>query len=249
MKKFILSLLSQTLLSPQSNQFHFLATCIETTSLLTLSPPPQRRNANPTKATLQILPVSKHNIPSTCQSQSSLWRQPGKLHAYSWLTFQESFTVSFKCHRTLKPCIYEFLLVREWCSLFRIMFYHNALLLSSCCASSNTYIGRESALAFPPPAFSHSCMLLTFFFSFFFVCWFGRGFFASFRESQDGRKVQPFMRRCLKLASVPRGVAGWDARSCPQPAPAARAPLLQCRLALHSAPTFHAEIGTMQAAR
>lgn len=45
------------------------------------------------------------------------------------------------------------------------MFYHNVLLLSSCCASSNTYTRGESALAFPPPLLSHSCVLRIFFFS------------------------------------------------------------------------------------
>lgn len=39
MKNYILSLFSQTLLSPHSNQFNFLATCIETAPLLTLYPP------------------------------------------------------------------------------------------------------------------------------------------------------------------------------------------------------------------
>lgn len=154
-------------------------------------------------------------------SQSSVCRQPGKLHAYSWLTFQDSLTVSFKCHGTLKPCIYEFLLLREWCSLFRIMFYHNVLLLSSCYASSNTYTRRESALAFPPPAFSRSCMLLTiyFFSSSLFVGLRGFFFCKLHRITGAEKNLQPFLRCCLRLASLPRGVAGWDTGSCPQPAP------------------------------
>lgn len=62
------------------------------------------------------------------------------------------------------------------------------------------------------------------------------------RIGKKKKPLQPFIRCCLRHESLRNGVPGWDTRSCPQPAPAARAPLLQCRLAVHSVRTFHAEI-------
>lgn len=82
----------------------------------------------------------------------------------------------------------------------------------------------------------------------------GLGFFARFRESQEGRKLQPFIHSftggCRTLGSLPRGAPAGTLGAAPaRSRRAARAPLLQCRLRFTPSQLCLPKSGTMQAAR
>lgn len=126
------------------------------------------------------------------------------------------------------------------------MFYHNVLLLSSCCAFSNTYTRGESALAFSPSPFSHSCVLLTLFF--FCVCWvFLGGVFCKIQKITGWEKTAAIRMVLFKTGIPPERCSGLGQRVLP---PArSRGSLLQC--SPHSAPfqLSMRKLGAMRAGR